>query len=159
MSVCRPPLLVPTSGDFKSAAADDCGTSVATQPSTPPSQAQSVSIQLSSPHLHSEVEPAEQKLHWVSSAWSALISVLFVSMFPCFLLLRGSKTVFLISLTSHNALHCHQWELSLFPALSTTAAIFPMLPFQGTYLGHWGHQTSSGWKNNTLSQGKNRLTS
>lgn len=92
------------------------------------------------------VKPTEHKLQWVSSAWSGLILLLFVTMFLCFLLLRESKTVFLSSLTSHNALHCYQWELSLFPAVSTMTAIFPMLSFKKTYLGHWGYQTSSEWK-------------
>ena len=100
MSVCRPPLLVPTSGDFKSAGVDDCETRGATVPTSLPL---SLTIHFSSSHLPGEVKPTEQKLQWVSSAWSGLISVLFVSMFPCFLLLRGSKTVFLSSLTSHNA--------------------------------------------------------
>lgn len=95
------------------------------------------------------VKLTEHKL-LVSSAWSGLILVLFVSMFPCFLLLRASKTVFLSSLTSHNALHCYQWEPSLFPAVSTMTAIFPMLSFQKTYLGHWGYQTSWEWKNNSF---------
>lgn len=58
---------------------------------------------------------------------------------------QGAKTVFLSSLTSHNALHCYQWELKLFPAFSTTAAIFPMLSFHRTHLGHWGYQTEN-WK-------------
>lgn len=44
-------------------------------------------------------------------------------MFPCFLLLRGSKTVFLSSPTSHNALH---WEISLF----SQQLFFPCSPFR-----------------------------
>lgn len=151
---------MPTSGDFKSAGADDCETRAATLPTSPRSLPLSLTIHSSSSHLLSEVKPTEHKLQWVSSAWSALISVLFVSMFPCFLLLRGSKTAFLSSLTSHNALHCYQWELSLFPAVSTTTAIFPMLSFQRTYLGHWGYQTSWEWKNNSLrSQEKKKINS
>lgn len=94
-----------------------------------------------------EVKPTEQKQECVSSAWSGLISVLFVSVFPCFPLLTGSKMVFLSSLTSHNTLPSYQWELMLFPAFSTTAAIFPMLSFQRTYLGHQGYQTSGEWTN------------
>lgn len=57
---------------------------------------------------------------------------------------QGAKRSF-SALTSHNALHCYQWELKLFPAFSTTAAIFPMLSFHRTHLGHWGYQTES-WK-------------
>lgn len=134
---------MPTSGDFKSAGADDCETRVATLPT-------SLTIHLSSSYLPGEVKPTVHKLQWAGSARSGLISVLFVSMFPCFLLLRGSKTVSLSSLTSHNAPHCHQWERCLFPAVSTTAAIFPMLSFQRTYLGHWGYQTSWEWNHNSL---------
>lgn len=104
MSVCGPPLLVPMSGDFKSAGADDCETRAATLPTSPHSLPRSLTIQLLIFPSLTEVKPTEQKAQWVSSAWTALILLLFVPMFHVSSFSEGAKQSF--SARSHPTMPC-----------------------------------------------------
>lgn len=85
---------------------------------------------------------AEHKVEWAGSAWAGVIFVFLVCMLPCFLPVlllllplacqRDQSSPSLGSLTSHNAQPCYQWELCLFPAFSTTTAIFSHAVLSGS---------------------------
>lgn len=155
----QPPPPVST-GEFKSAGPDDCETRAGPRAHLVTLWLRrSVTFDFSSFHLDwNEASEAGTAVNEFCSEGSNL-SLLFVSLFPCFRLLRGRKTDFLSSLASHNAMHCYQWEWSVFfPAVSTMTAIFPMLPFSESLFGApglsklWRMKNDSGQRKNSLSQ-------